>query len=140
MRHVAVATVATATLATDLAVGWDWRVALAAGVVVLVFGEVLGYLFQLWTGDTGPGATGRPVPRTGLRPLTPRQAQVARLVADGLTNKEIAKRIGRGVRGVDATIQHIYTRLDIHNRAELTRWVLEREPPPPHLGEAPPPN
>jgi len=58
--------------------------------------------------------------------LSARQVQLARLVAAGLTNVEIAERLEISKRTVASHLDHIYTRLDIRNRAQLTRWVLDR--------------
>jgi DNA-binding NarL/FixJ family response regulator len=68
-----------------------------------------------------------PRPRGDLRPLSRREAEVARLVADGLSNREIAARLSRGERGIETHIQHCFNKLTFHNRAELTRWVVEHD-------------
>jgi DNA-binding NarL/FixJ family response regulator len=72
-----------------------------------------------------------PRPRGDLYPLTRAEAEVARLVAEGLTNREIAARIWRGERAVETRIQNCFNRLGLHNRSELTRWVIEHDTVPP---------
>jgi DNA-binding CsgD family transcriptional regulator len=57
--------------------------------------------------------------------LTPRQVGVARLVAAGLTNAEIARRLGISERTVTTHLDHIYERLQIGSRAALARHVAE---------------
>ena len=59
-------------------------------------------------------------------PLTKREREVAIMVADGLTNKQIATRLFRSERVIDNHVQHCFTKLGIHNRVELTRWVIDR--------------
>jgi DNA-binding CsgD family transcriptional regulator len=54
-------------------------------------------------------------------PLSPRQLEVARLVATGMTNTEIAEKLGLSPRTVASHLDHIYARLGISSRAALTR-------------------
>lgn len=74
-------------------------------------------------------AAGAAVPRGG-RPaqagLTPRQQEVAELVATGISNAEIAERLFVSIRTVTAHLDHIYTRLNINSRAALAAYVTER--------------
>jgi DNA-binding CsgD family transcriptional regulator len=58
--------------------------------------------------------------------LTPRQLQLARWYAAGLTSRDVAIRAGISLRTARAHLEHIYTRLSVHSRAELT-LVLVRE-------------
>jgi DNA-binding NarL/FixJ family response regulator len=126
MRHVAVAVIAVGTLATDLAVGWDWRIAMIAGILVLAFGEAIGFALRPKS-QPSQAPFIPPARRSDLHPLTRRQAEIARLVAEGLTNKEMAKRLWLSERGAEGNIQNIYNKLGIHKRSELTRWVLEHD-------------
>jgi DNA-binding CsgD family transcriptional regulator len=57
--------------------------------------------------------------------LTKRELEVARLVARGLTNAEIADRLSIKLRTVTTHLDHIYTRLDIRTRTALARHVIE---------------
>jgi DNA-binding CsgD family transcriptional regulator len=57
--------------------------------------------------------------------LSPRQLEVARLVAAGITNAEIAAQLRISPRTVTSHLDHIYTRLGISSRAALTRRVIE---------------
>ena len=57
--------------------------------------------------------------------LTPRELDVARLVAQGLTNAEIAERLDIGRRTVATHLERIYRRLEIGSRAELARRLTE---------------
>jgi pSer/pThr/pTyr-binding forkhead associated (FHA) protein len=59
-------------------------------------------------------------------PLSARQLEVSRLVADGLTNAAVAEQLGISTRTVTSHLDHIYSRLEINSRAALTRWIVER--------------
>ncbi|MDQ4009442.1 MAG: AAA family ATPase [Actinomycetota bacterium] len=61
--------------------------------------------------------------------LSPREEQVARLVAAGLSNPEIAQRLYLSPRTVTTHLQNMYGRLELRSRAALTRYVLEELPP-----------
>jgi class 3 adenylate cyclase/DNA-binding CsgD family transcriptional regulator len=61
-------------------------------------------------------------------PLSRRELEVALLVADGLTNAEIADRLTVSVRTVTSHLDHIYTRLGINSRVALARHVAGERP------------
>jgi DNA-binding CsgD family transcriptional regulator len=52
-------------------------------------------------------------------PLTAREREIARLVADGLTSKEVAERLYVSARTVSNHLQNAYTKLGITKRTEL---------------------
>jgi len=56
--------------------------------------------------------------------LTEAELRVVRLVADGLTNREIADRLFLSPHTVDSHVRHSFTKLGVNNRVELTRQVL----------------
>jgi non-specific serine/threonine protein kinase len=56
-------------------------------------------------------------------PLTPRKRQVVRLVAEGLTNREIARRLCVSERTVDAHLDQVRTQLGLSNRVQLAAWA-----------------
>jgi DNA-binding NarL/FixJ family response regulator len=53
--------------------------------------------------------------------LTSREQQVAALVAEGLSNREIAGRLVVSRRTVDAHVEHIFAKLGISSRVQLVR-------------------
>lgn len=57
--------------------------------------------------------------------LRPRELEVARLVAQGKTNPQIADVLGIRPRTVATHLENIYRRLSIGSRAELTRCLTE---------------
>jgi DNA-binding CsgD family transcriptional regulator len=52
--------------------------------------------------------------------LTEAERRISRLVASGLTNKLIAGQLDQSPHTVDAHLKHIFTKLGIHSRVELT--------------------
>lgn len=59
-------------------------------------------------------------------PLTAREKQVAVLVADGLTNGEIAARLKMAERTADAHVEHIRNKLGLRTRAQIAVWAHDR--------------
>jgi DNA-binding CsgD family transcriptional regulator len=64
----------------------------------------------------------------GQRRLSVREEEVARLVAQGLSNAEVGERLFITTRTVATHLQHIYRRLELPSRAALIRYVLENLP------------
>ena len=61
---------------------------------------------------------------TRLQALTPRELEVLRMIGQGLSRADIAQRLFRSLKTVDAHHTSIMRKLDIHDRAELTRYVI----------------
>jgi DNA-binding NarL/FixJ family response regulator len=59
-------------------------------------------------------------------PLTPREREVAALVAEGLTNREIAARLYLSERTAQNHVQHILTKLGLPNRGQVAVYVTRR--------------
>jgi pimeloyl-ACP methyl ester carboxylesterase/DNA-binding CsgD family transcriptional regulator len=59
--------------------------------------------------------------------LTDRQLQVVSLIAEGLTNAEIARLLGLSVRTVDAHVEHVRTRLGVRARTQIAVWATEQK-------------
>jgi pimeloyl-ACP methyl ester carboxylesterase len=67
--------------------------------------------------------SGLPPPRTGAATaLTVRQGEVARLVAQGLTNREIAAELTITERSAESHVERIRDRLGFRSRAQLAAW------------------
>lgn len=62
--------------------------------------------------------------KKGAPALTPRQKQILRLVAEGLTNREIARQFGISVRTVEVHRFNLMRRLRVRNVAQLLRQAL----------------
>ena len=82
-------------------------------------GLVLGEYRRL---SSGPApSSGPPVPR-----LTDRETEVLRLVAKGLTYKQIAERLVLSHRTVQNHVQNTLRKLQLHNRVQLVRYAIEQ--------------
>ncbi|MDV6306024.1 helix-turn-helix transcriptional regulator [Gordonia amicalis] len=81
---------------------------------------------QLVSGRT-PATAGRSGSASLRASLTRRENEVATLVADGLTNKEIATKLTISPRTVDAHVDHILTKLGFRSRTQIARWVSADE-------------
>ncbi|MGA4989640.1 LuxR C-terminal-related transcriptional regulator [Nonomuraea bangladeshensis] len=89
------------------------------------------YGARLWTGQAraelrASGDTTHPTaaaPGTAA-PLTAQQLQIARMVAGGATNKEIAEQLFLSRRTVEHHLRNIFSRLGVRSRVELTRLFI----------------
>jgi predicted ATPase/DNA-binding CsgD family transcriptional regulator len=70
-------------------------------------------------------ATGRD--DAGSLPLAKREADVARLVADGLTNKQIGTRLFISERTVDSHVRSILNKLGFSSRAQIAAWMASSD-------------
>ncbi len=61
-------------------------------------------------------------------PLTRRELEVARLVAQGMTNRAIADALVVSTRTVESHVASAMSRLDLHSRAALAAWVVQHHP------------
>jgi DNA-binding NarL/FixJ family response regulator len=87
-----------------------------AGLAGLVLGE-----FRRLASAVPPG------PDPGMTPLlTDRETEVLRLVAKGLGSRQIAERLVISHRTVQNHVQNVLNKLQLHNRVELTRYVIEQ--------------
>lgn len=68
-----------------------------------------------------PATPSRPDDPTGR--LTAQQLIIARMAADGATNREIAARLALSPRTIDHHLRGVFTRLDIRSRIELVRLL-----------------
>jgi DNA-binding NarL/FixJ family response regulator len=70
-------------------------------------------------------ARGEKPPAEGVfEVLTPRQREVLQLVAEGLSTKEIARRLDLGVKTVETHRTELMQRLGIHGVAGLVRYAI----------------
>ncbi len=58
--------------------------------------------------------------------FTPREASVLQLVAEGLMNKEIARRLETSIRNVEKYVSRLFIKTGTASRTELVRYALER--------------
>jgi DNA-binding NarL/FixJ family response regulator len=95
--------------------------AVTAGEVWVGHGTVAG----LVEGLLRSGRAGRSGRRTV--PLSPKEAAVARAVAEGSSNQEIADGLSLTVASVKSTLRRVFVKLGVSNRAELTVLVTRDE-------------
>ena len=81
-------------------------------------GLVLGEFRRL---ATAPAESGPDTPQ-----LTERETEILRLVAKGLSYKQIAERLVLSHRTVQNHVQNTLNKLQLHNRVELARYAIER--------------
>jgi len=58
--------------------------------------------------------------------LTPREREVLHLIAEGLTTKEIARRLDISTKTAENHRGHVLEKLDVRNTAELVRYALRK--------------
>jgi DNA-binding NarL/FixJ family response regulator len=85
-----------------------------AGAISLALGE-----------PTQPTATAAADP--GTSPLGKRQAEVAHLVAEGLSNKQIGARLFISEHTVDSHIRSILNKLGVNSRAQIAAWIASAD-------------
>jgi pimeloyl-ACP methyl ester carboxylesterase len=90
-----------------------------------------GQMFSFLAGDPLEPITeasgARPAAGHGAtisRPLTPREAEVLRLLAAGRSNRQLAEELVLSERTVARHIANIYAKIDAHGRAEATAYAL----------------
>ena len=77
-----------------------------------------GFLDPAQAGTHPGGAGGR---------LSPREREIAQLLAAAKTNKEVAQRLGVSVKTIDAHRANIMRKLNLHSVAELVRYAIREK-------------
>lgn len=67
--------------------------------------------------------------RDGASPLSARESEVADLIADGLSNREIAAKLTISEKTAANHVEHILTKLDLRSRAQIAVWVVRQHTP-----------
>lgn len=73
------------------------------------------------------GDAGQDRPHGELALLTPQQLRIARCVAEGATNREVALRLSVSPRTVDHHLRNVFAALGVRSRVELSRWLDRAE-------------
>jgi non-specific serine/threonine protein kinase len=71
-------------------------------------------------------------PRQADSLLTPREREVADLVAQGMSSKDVAAKLVVSRRTVDAHVDHIFAKLGFNSRTQIATWVAQQ-----HATESP---
>ncbi|MGQ4600593.1 LuxR C-terminal-related transcriptional regulator [Nocardia sp. R6R-6] len=81
---------------------------------------------------TGTAETQKPSSQVAGSRLTDRELEVARLVAKGMTNREIAANLVLSSRTIDSHVQHILAKLGFHTRSQIAGWIAGAVDPAHH--------
>jgi DNA-binding CsgD family transcriptional regulator/tetratricopeptide (TPR) repeat protein len=81
--------------------------------------------------ELAKASRGRGLDEAPWRPLTVREFQVARLIADGLTNAEVAAELTLSPKTVSAHVEHILAKLGVARRTEIAAWAAGIRAPEP---------
>jgi DNA-binding NarL/FixJ family response regulator len=103
--------------------------ATAAGNAVFtpgLAGLVLGEYRRLARSEGTPAGGGQDRDQPAAPELTDRETEILRLVATGLTYPQIATRLTLSPRTVQNHVQNTLSKLQLHNKAQLVRYALER--------------
>jgi two-component system, NarL family, response regulator NreC len=95
------------------------RVVYAGGVYLypsLAKTLVQDYLKRV-EGETGRAADGQ---------LTEREREVAKLIAEGLTNQEAGERLGISTKTVERHRANILAKLNLHSRTDLVKYAIQK--------------
>jgi predicted ATPase/DNA-binding CsgD family transcriptional regulator len=71
-------------------------------------------------------AQAAPAVPEGDTTLTARERETAELIAEGLSNRQIATRLSISVRTVETHAQHILTKLGFRSRSQIASWVVRQ--------------
>ncbi|GAA1887919.1 LuxR C-terminal-related transcriptional regulator [Paeniglutamicibacter psychrophenolicus] len=75
----------------------------------------------------GPGAKPDTATQTvGFGPISPRETEVLRLVATGMTNRQVAQTLFLSEKTVARHLSNIYTKIGVENRAAATAYAYDR--------------
>jgi two-component system, NarL family, response regulator NreC len=85
--------------------------------------QVLGKLVD----DFRARGEGRRGQGRGVVTLTPREREVVKMIAEGKSVKEIAVRMGRSVKTIEAHKFNLMRKLDIHNKAQLVNYAIQKK-------------
>jgi DNA-binding NarL/FixJ family response regulator len=108
------------TGAVNLAIGVRPVLAAGAAIAVLAVRLVAGLA---WPRPAPPVV---PTSHDQRSMLSRRELEVASLVADGLSNREIGDKLFITERTVDNHVQHIFNKLNFNSRAQIAAWYVRQ--------------
>ncbi|MFE7722685.1 response regulator transcription factor [Nocardia rhizosphaerihabitans] len=68
-------------------------------------------------------------PRQADSLLTSREREVAGLVAQGMSSKDVAVKLALSRRTVDVHVEHIFAKLGFKSRTQIATWVAQPRAP-----------
>lgn len=124
LRDPAGLALALLTGAVNLAIGVRPVLAAGAAIAVLAVRLLAGLA---WPRPSSP-AVPTSVDQAPAPPsiLSRRELEVAALVADGLSNREIHDKLFIAERTVDNHVQHIFNKLNFNSRAQIAAWYVRQ--------------
>jgi predicted ATPase/DNA-binding CsgD family transcriptional regulator len=87
--------------------------------------EAIAYALE----EKGADRRAAPPARTGTMPLSRREREVAGLVSEGLSNREIASRLFLSERTIETHVSNILDHLAVNSRVEIASWVAREAKP-----------
>ncbi len=119
--------------------GQRWLEAGAGGCIMETASveELLSAIRQVARGETflsppilnqllSSSAVQRDQTRPQVEPLTEREQDVLKLLAQGLSNKDIAQKLYLSVRTVEGHLANIYGKLQVKSRTEAALWAAQQ--------------
>ncbi|MDX3629138.1 LuxR C-terminal-related transcriptional regulator [Streptomyces europaeiscabiei] len=91
--------------------------------------EAIAYALRAEAEPTAPAPAAATVPAPS--PLTPREREVAALIAEGMSNRQIASALGRSPRTVHGHVENILAKLAFGSRARIASWWTANQGPTP---------
>src|SRR5205823_1862425 len=101
--------------AYQIAFDEGWRLSLA---------EVVAYALETEPVPAQPAGT-----PAEPSPLTPREREVTRLVAEGMSNRQIAARLVISQRTAESHVENILSKLGFTSRTQIAAWAARRPVP-----------
>jgi len=88
--------------------------------------QILGALETVANGGTAFPPAARQAVNDALRVPTPRESEIIGLVAEGLSNAEIAERLSLRVKTIESQLRRLFDRYDVTSRTALVRLAARQ--------------
>ena len=124
LRDPAGLALAFLTGAVNMAIGVRPVLAAGAAIAVLAVRLVAGLAWPRPAPAVVPTSHDHPTASGSM--LSRRELEVAALVADGLSNREIGDKLFITERTVDNHVQHIFNKLNSNSRAQIAAWYVRQ--------------
>jgi|ERR1700674_2865223 len=124
LRDRAGLALALLTGAVNVAIGVRPMLAAGAAIAVLAVRVGAGLAWPRPVAPTLLTSLDQAVAPTSI--LSRRELEVAALVADGLSNREIHDKLFIAERTVDNHVQHIFNKLNFNSRAQIAAWYVRQ--------------
>ncbi len=89
--------------------------------------QLAGFVLQAFQGGLSTSAPASYVDDEELNSLSEREQEVMRLIARGYTYKEVAAELFISIKTVESHMSKVLHKLQLSNRAQLTRWAMQRK-------------